>query len=120
MEHLEYSKELNSFAYYCHQNTLDFVTEETKTRVLLGRLYYALVHFYFSKYPELASSSGTNKHETLSRILDKENPKESRLFHQLKKLRVWSDYQPHNKAPFDINIKRLFHEVNKLINSKNI
>lgn len=116
MEYIDYAKELNSFSYNCNSQNLNFINTETKRRILLGRLYYSLVHFYFSKYPMLASSKAAGKHETLLRILKKERPNEYNLFNNLKTLREWSDYHPLNKEPFPINMTRLFHQVNKIIN----
>jgi len=120
MNHIEYAKELNSFSYNCYNEELEFITNETKDRILLGRLYYALVHFYFSKYPVLAASYAPSKHETLLQIIMKERSEsEARVFKTLKKLREWADYHPLNQEPFSLNMKRLFHQVNKIINAKN-
>lgn len=96
---------------------LPFINDETKTRVLIGRLYYALMHYYFDMYPTLAASTGANKHETLKQMILKEkSQQEASLFTTLKSLREWSDYHPLNKEPFSINTARLMHQVNKIIN----
>ena len=70
------------------------------------------------KYPNIASSSGGQKHESILRILAKERNNEYRLFQKLKSLREWADYAPLNNPPFHINITNLLHQVNKQINSK--
>lgn len=117
MDHLEFSKELNSFSFNCMKKELPFINTETKTRVLIGRLYYALVHYYFNAYPTLAASTGSNKHETLKQMILKERTtQEATLFTTLRSLRVWGDYYPLNKEPFPINTARLMHQVNKIIN----
>lgn len=117
MDYVEYSKELNSFSFNCNKETLDFIEDETKERVLLGRLYYALVHYYFSQYPEIASSSAAGKHETLLRKIEKEeSSSEYILFKTMKSLREWADYHPLNQPPMQINKAKLFHQVNRVIN----
>lgn len=117
MEHLDYSKKLNTFSYNCNSINLDFADDETKKRILLGRLYYSIFHYYLEEYPQLAQSSGAGKHETLLQIIRKERSnQEYILFSQLKSIREWGDYHPLNKEPFSINTKRLFHLVNKFIN----
>jgi len=117
MEYLKYAQELNSFSYNCYNQEIDFITNDTKNRILLGRLYYSLVHYYYAQYPQIAVSKASGKHETLLRMIEKErHQSEAILFKTLKTLREWGDYHPLNKEPFPLNMKRLFHQVHKLIN----
>jgi len=118
MSHLDYAKQLNSFSYNCNLKDLNFIDNETKKRVLLGRLYYSLFHYYLEKYPTIAQSTASGKHETILQIIRKEkSPQEYTLFSQLKSIREWGDYHPLNKEPFPVNITRLLHLVNRTINN---
>lgn len=117
MDYLIYSRQLNSFSFHYQKEKTAYVTDDTKTRILIGRLYYSLVHYYFSEYPTLAASTGSGKHETLLRKINTEkSSNEYILFKTLKSLREWGDYHPLNIAPMDINMTRLFHQVNRIVN----
>ena len=116
MNNLEYSKELNTFAY--EFNKLDFtqyISSETKTRIVISKLYYSLLHYYFTRYPEIALSNTGQKHtKILNEISDEA---EKRLFKKLKSYREWADYRPLESSPFSINLLPLFHQVHRKINS---
>jgi len=36
--------------------------------------------------------------------------------HLVMQLRVWADYYPLKKEPFDIKLPKLLHDVNRIIN----
>jgi len=115
MDSQVYAQELNSFAFNFNRTDIDYISIETKERVVISKLYYALLHYYFMKYPNIVTSTGGQKHETILRILQKENDMEYRLFSKLKRLREWADYYPLNNTPFPLNIANLLHQVNRLL-----
>jgi len=115
MDSQVYAQELNSFAFNFNKTAIDYISIETKERVVISKLYYALLHHYFMKYPYISTSTGGQKHETILRILEKENNREYRLFSTLKRLREWADYYPLNNPPFSLNLANLFHQVNRLV-----
>lgn len=109
----EFSKDLNlfSFLYETKNDEIFKITDETQQRIILSRLYYAVLHHFFELHPNIATSSQAGKHETMSRIVQKEHPNMSSIFNELKQLREWADYKPHEAAPFPINMKSLLHKV---------
>lgn len=113
----EYSKDLNYFSFlYENKNDEVFkIADESQQRIILSRLYYAVLHHFFQKYPQIATSSQSGKHETMARIVQKEHPSLSSVFNELKQLREWADYRPHEAAPFMINTKALLHKVKSRI-----
>ena len=117
MTNLDYSKELNSFSFNYNLSSITYINDETKQRIIISKLYYALVHYYFMEYPEVATSTGTQQHERLLLTIEKNrNDNEYQLFKTLKILRVWADYKPLDSAPFPINLQRRLHQVFKTIN----
>lgn len=117
MTHLDISRGFNSFSYNFSKEDVDYIDSTTKERVIVSKLYYSLLHYYFEEYPSIALSSGTNKHDTIIRIIKKERTKgEYTLFSTLKSLRVWADYKTLNSIPLSYNLNFLFHQVNKIVN----
>ena len=73
MDHLILSQQLNTFSFEYHKSNNDFsITDETKKRIILSRLYYALLNRLFNELPEVATSKGSNKHESVLNILKKQ------------------------------------------------
>ena len=73
MEYKEYAQQLNTFSYQYSKQALSQVVSEVNQRIILSKLYYSLVHYYFSKYPNIPASTGGQKHETLLLKLEKED-----------------------------------------------
>jgi len=113
----EFGKDLNQFSYlYETKNDEIFkITDESQQRIIISRLYYAALHHFFELHPNIATSSQAGKHETMMRIVQKEHESLSSLFNELKQLREWADYRPHEAAPFPINMKALLHKVKSRI-----
>ena len=118
MEFETYSKELNTFSFllFNEKSELFEMNEDVKERIILSRLYYALLHHFFEQHQNIALSTASGKHETVLRIVKKEHNLHFSLFLSLKKLREWADYHPHEVAPFPLNLSRLLHQVNRVIN----
>ena len=118
MDHQQYAEALNHFSFQFFKADKDLFNteEEVKQRIILSRLYYALMHHFFQKHPKLANSTAAGKHETLLRIIQNEHREYFSLFIELKKLREWADYKPAEKLPFPINLGRLLHNANRIIN----
>lgn len=67
--HTEYAKQLNSFTYKFNTiQAIDFsISEETKKRITISKLYYALYHRILEELPNLQTSKGSNKHESIEK-----------------------------------------------------
>lgn len=117
MDNQTYAEELNrfSFEFYKEEKGLFNIDDEVKQRIVLSRLYYALLHHFFQRHQDLATSSAAGKHETMLRIVQREHSAHFSLFNELKKLREWADYKPTENAPFSLNIGRLLHNTNRVI-----
>jgi hypothetical protein len=113
----EFSKDLNQFSYFYETKNDEIfkITDESQQRIILSRLYYAVLHHFFELHPNIATSNQAGKHETMMRIIQKEHPALSPVFNELKQLREWADYKPHEAAPFVINMKALLHKVKSRI-----
>jgi len=118
MDFQTYAERLNSFSFHFHNGDkkLFEIDDEVKERIILSRLYYALLHHFFQQHKTLANSTASGKHETMLRIVENEHSPHFSLFEELKKLREWADYRPMEKAPFSINTGRLLHNANRVIN----
>ena len=118
MTHIDIAKGFNSFAYNFNSSDVTYINEETKNRVIISKLYYSLLHYYFEQFPEVALSTGTNKHDTILRKVENErNSREYILLTTLKKLRVWADYKTLNTMPVEYKPAYLFHQVYSVIKS---
>jgi len=120
MEFQEYAEQLNHFSFLFSKEDSDIfsIDEDVRQRIVLSRLYYALLHHFFELHKELALSSGAGKHETMLRVVQKEHQQSSDLFFTLKRLREWADYHPQQMAPFPLNVGRLLHNTNRVIQQK--
>jgi len=118
MDNQKYAKELNKFSFLFNKEDKEIfeIDDEVKLRIVLSRLYYAVLHHFFQQHQELSNSSASGKHETMLRIVEREHSGHSILFKELKKLREWADYRPLENVPFPINIGRLLHNANRIIN----
>ena len=113
--HTEYAKQLNSFTYKFNTiQAIDFsISEETNKRITISKLYYALYHRILEELPNLQTSKGSNKHESIEKILDKQCCNGNfyvtlaELFKDLKELRVWADYQALSSMPKEVNLSLL-------------
>lgn len=118
MTHEEIAKGFNDFSFNFHKSVVSYINEETKNRVVISKLYYALLHYYFSLYPDVALSTGSNKHESiLKRIKKERSQREFALFVTLQELRIWADYQTLNTMPREYKPAYLFHQVFSIIQS---
>lgn len=113
----DYSKDLNSFSYWYENKdgNVFTITNEAQQRIVLSRLYYAVLHHFFERYPNIATSKQPGKHETMARIISDNHQTNYPLFNKLKRLREWADYRPHENAPFPINLKALLYQVRSQI-----
>jgi len=111
MDFQEYAKGLNHFSFLLFKEKEEVfeIDSDVRYRIVLSRLYYALLHHFFHLHRELAESSASGKHETMLRIVEKEHRQYFALFTELKKLREWADYRPAEEAPFPINTGRLLN-----------
>jgi len=117
MTHLEIAQGFNSFAYNYNSSDVAYINEETKNRVIISKLYYSLLHYYFEQFPAVALSTSGNKHDTILRKVQHERgQREYVLFVTLKKLRVWADYKTLNTMPTEYRPAHLFHQVNSIVN----
>lgn len=59
--HIEYSKELNSFAYKFITLSCDnfLISQESQKRVTISKMYYALYHRILEELPILQTSKGS-------------------------------------------------------------
>ena len=113
---MSYSKELNTFSFEFNKIEFEYISNETKNRIIISKLYYSLLHYYFTKYPHISIAGSGQKH---TRILNEiSNNEEQRLFRKLKSFREWADYKPLENSPFQINLAYLFHQVYRRINSQ--
>jgi len=76
-----------SFEFLKDKNIFKFEDEYSYLRIGISRLYYAYFWFYLDKYPDIANSKSSNKHNL---ILQKSN---DNLFKTLQDLRIWADYK---------------------------
>ena len=120
MDFQEYAEELNHFSFRFHNEDkkLFEIDIEVKERIILSRLYYALLHHFFQQHKALANSTASGKHETMLRMVQKEHSHHFPLFMELKKLREWADYRPMENMPFPVNVGRLLHNANRVIHAK--
>ncbi len=126
--HIEYSKELNFFAYkFITLSCDDFlISQESQKRVTISKMYYALYHRILEELPILQTSKGSNKHEAIEKILEKQCNKGSfytklfELFRDLKSLRVWADYEALNSIPNELNLNLLQRKLYSNINAKKL
>ena len=114
---LDLSKEFSAYSFEINKTKLE-INDETKTRAIINRLYYALFHRILPEINELKNKSGSSQHDAIYGILLKKVPNQevTRLFNILKSLRVWADYEINN-PPFPINLKRLINQTHKVVNS---
>lgn len=114
---LDLSKEFSAYSYEINKTNLN-INDETKTRAIINRLYYALFHRILPEMNELKNKSGSSQHDAIYGILLKKVPNQevTRLFNILKSLRVWADYEINN-PPFPINLKRLINQTHRVVNS---
>ncbi len=81
--------------------------------ITISKLYYALYHRILEELPNLQTSKGSNKHESIEKILDKQCCNGNfyvtlaELFKDLKELRVWADYQALSSMPKEVNLSLL-------------
>lgn len=115
--HLELSKQFSAFSFELSNINLININDETKTRAIINRLYYALYHRILPEIKELKSKSGPSQHDAICGILLKNAPQDeaTKLFLKLKSLRVWADYEINNRT--NVDLKRLIYETNKVVNS---
>ncbi len=114
---LDLSKEFSAYSFEIDNTKLN-INDETKTRAIINRLYYALFHRILPEINELKNKSGSSQHDAIYGILLKKVPNQevTRLFNILKSLRVWADYEINN-PPFPINLKRLINQTHRVVNS---
>ena len=114
---LDLSKEFSAYSYEINKTNLN-INDETKTRAIINRLYYALFHRILPEINELKNKSGSSQHDAIYGILLKKVPNQevTRLFNILKSLRVCADYEINN-PPFPINLKRLINQTHRVVNS---
>lgn len=115
--HLDLSKEFNAYSFEINNINLE-IDDETKTRAIINRLYYALFHKILPEIKELKNKSGSSQHDAICVILLKRVPNQdiTRLFIKLKNLRVWADYEINN-PPYPIDLKRLISQTNSFVKS---
>lgn len=115
--HLNLSKEFNAYSFEINNIKLG-IDDETKTRAIINRLYYALFHRILPEIKELKNNEGANQHDAICRILLKKAPNQdaTKLFLKLKSLRVWADYEINN-PPYPIDLKRLISQTNSFVKS---
>lgn len=115
--HLELSKQFSAFSFELSNINLININDETKTRAIINRLYYALFHRILPEIKELKNKSGSSQHDALYRALLIKAPNQeiTNLFSKLKALRVWADYEINNSP--NIDLQRLIYETNKVVNS---
>lgn len=120
MNHQEYACELNRFSYnYNKSDHVEYICNETKLRIIAGRLYYALLHHYYELFPNMALLTGPGKHESLLHVIEEERGiHEYSLFLTLKNIREWGDYRPLESIPASINIVSLLHRANSILKSE--
>lgn len=117
-EHGELSQEFNKFAYLLASKDLNKINKllscenkEILQRIILGRLYYAIYHFFAEKNEAFRNSTSSNKHQKLLEILKKEKKyKEYQVCLKLQKLRIWADYETKPQKE-NIKIAQLTKEV---------
>lgn len=116
MQYHAYARELRTFAAHYYAQKQEYIGADTQTRISVSRLYYALLHYYFSLFPDIAASTEASKHaQIVARISKVRTSGELRLFKTLKKLREWADYAPMNVAPFDFDMEYLSRRVGQAI-----
>lgn len=114
---LDLSKEFSAYSFEINKTKLE-INDETKTRAIINRLYYALFHRILPELNELKNKSGSSQHDAIYGILSKNAPNQevTKLFSILKSLRVWADYEINN-PPFDFNLNRLIERTHRVVNS---
>ena len=86
---LDLSKEFSAYSFEIDNTKLN-INDETKTRAIINRLYYALFHRILPEINELKNKSGSSQHDAIYGILLKKVPNQevTRLFNILKSLSV--------------------------------